>query len=323
MNSIPLILNLSLRIILLVTAVGMGIAFLFAGARMALAASLRPAVTITGDVLTVGDLFDGLDEKKASTVLGPAPQPGRDMTLNAQTLLRVALALDLPWRPSSAADQIVVSRSVTKIGEETVTSLIEEGLKAKGLSGNFNLVYSSGKPEMILPPSQPATAEIHSLRYDPQRGTFEAVLSAPSAATQIAALTVTGRVQRMVSMPVLKNTLRAGDIIGHSDIDWIEMEENGLAPDIIVNEDKLANMTPRRVIAAGRPIRAADLLPPQLVERGDTVTLVFADGPMLLTAQGKALQNGAKGDLIRVVNLASNRSIEGLVSADREITVTP
>jgi len=36
---------------------------------------------------------------------------------------------------------------------------------------------------------------------------------------------------------------------------------------------------------------------------------------------GKGLEHGSKGDLVRVVNNSSNRTIEALVTGEREVTV--
>jgi len=42
---------------------------------------------------------------------------------------------------------------------------------------------------------------------------------------------------------------------------------------------------------------------------------------MTLTAKGKALQDGALGDMVRVANTDSNKSLQGVVTAHREVTI--
>jgi flagella basal body P-ring formation protein FlgA len=42
---------------------------------------------------------------------------------------------------------------------------------------------------------------------------------------------------------------------------------------------------------------------------------------MRLTAQGRALQDGAKGEVVRVVNTKSNTTVSGVVVADGKVTV--
>ena len=105
---------LTLRIILFVLTVSAGIIALMVGSQAALAASLKDSAVVETDTLTLGDLFDGLDHNR-DYVLGAAPQPGQDMVLGARTLYRIAKAMNLPWRPSNAAEQITVRRTATVI----------------------------------------------------------------------------------------------------------------------------------------------------------------------------------------------------------------
>lgn len=320
--NIPRILDLYIRMIVLALSLTIGVAFLFIGARAALAASIKPVSVISGDTLRLGDVFDGLKEDKAAYILGPAPQPGQDMTLNASTLMRVALALDLPWKPASSADQVVIRRAAAIVPESDIRDTIRAALKDKGLQGDFNLLVSGTMPQIILPPDVSPSIEVADVKFDPSRDWFEISLAAPSTATPLNRASITGRVQRMVSVPVLKDTLRNGDIIGTNDIVWIDMEQKDLQADNILKEEDMTGLTPRRMAAAGKPLRANELQRPVLVGRGDFVTLVFKSGPMLLTAKGKAMQDGAQGDTIRFVNIASNRTLDGIVSGDHEITVS-
>jgi flagella basal body P-ring formation protein FlgA len=65
----------------------------------------------------------------------------------------------------------------------------------------------------------------------------------------------------------------------------------------------------------GSPVRPFDLIRPQWVHRGEPVTIAVRSGALSITAQGKSLVNGAKGDSVRVVNLATNRTLDAVVDA--------
>jgi len=322
MNSVSKIIDLYIRALILVLALTIGVAFIFVGARAALAASLKTVNVISGDSLTLGDVFDGLSNEQAAYILGPAPQPGQEMILNASTLMRVAVALDLEWRPATSADQIVIRRAASIVAESDIRDTIIKTLKEKGLSGKFNMTISGAPPQMILPPDQMPSVEVLSVKFDPGSDWFEVALVAPSAQTPIIRANVMGRIQRLASVPVLKSTLRNGDVINSSDITWIEIDEKNIQHNNILKEKSMIGLTPRRMAVAGKPLRDNDLERPQLVGRGDFVTLLFRSGPMLLSAKGKALQGGAEGDIIRFVNVTSNRTLDGIISGDHEVTVS-
>ena len=50
------------------------------------------------------------------------------------------------------------------------------------------------------------------------------------------------------------------------------------------------------------------------IERGEIVSLVFQSGALTLAARARAMEDGAEGDLIRFVNLQSNRTVEAVAA---------
>jgi flagella basal body P-ring formation protein FlgA len=69
----------------------------------------------------------------------------------------------------------------------------------------------------------------------------------------------------------------------------------------------------RRALPAGASVRASDIGPPTLVRRGEGVTLVMRSGRLTITAPGRALGDGAAGGAVRVVNLATDRTLDARV----------
>ena len=68
-----------------------------------------------------------------------------------------------------------------------------------------------------------------------------------------------------------------------------------------------------RRLRAGSPVRSGDLIRPQLVRRGEPVAITVRSQGLTISAQGKALSSGAQGELVRVINLATNRTLDGIV----------
>jgi flagella basal body P-ring formation protein FlgA len=314
------IFDAALRCAVLLIAVLTFVFLMAIAADAALAASLKTDVTLTGDNLTVGDIFDN-SGKNAAYVLGPAPQPGKEMVLNASTLTRIASALELQWQPAGPADQIVIRRAATLIPKTQIMDAIQGELRPKIVDEKFTLDTGSVNLDVTLPYDQPPTIDVSNVVYNQRTNRFEATITAPSAANPLKKFTVVGTVRPMISIPVLKSTLRNGDIIGSADIDMIDVYTNDIQSDTLLKEDQVIGMTPRRMSIAGKPIHVVDLQSPQLVNRGDNVTIVFKSGPLNLTTMGKALQNGSRGEQIHVVNNSSNRAVDAIVSGDHEVIV--
>ena len=86
---------------------------------------------------------------------------------------------------------------------------------------------------------------------------------------------------------------------------------------------ELIGMSPLRTLSADRPVKRSEIRRPVLVGKGSIVTMVFRSERMMLTAQGKALQNGSKGDNIRILNTKTHKVIDGTVLNSGTVTVSP
>lgn len=74
-------------------------------------------------------------------------------------------------------------------------------------------------------------------------------------------------------------------------------------------------------IYAGKPLHPGDLGPPTLVERNQTVTLVYLSGGLAISTEGRALARGSEGDEVRVMNLGSRNTVTGRIGPDGAVYV--
>lgn len=284
------------------------------------AIGLRENSIISDNTIKLGDVFYGL-ENDQDRVLGVAPAPGQEMVLNARTLLRIALAMDLPWRPTHSNETITLRRQATTITEDMIRESLREKFTQENVFGNYAINIPNEYKKITLPADQPATLEISNLSLDNDRKIYTAIVSAPSKDNPIQQFTIKGTIDPVIKMPVLLENVQNGRIITTHDITFIEINERDYSRDMIADIDVLQGMTARRMIPAGRPIRSSDLIAPQIVERGELVTLSLQSGILNLSTQAKALDNGAKGDIIRVVNTTSNQTLHALITGEKTVEI--
>ena len=60
---------------------------------------------------------------------------------------------------------------------------------------------------------------------------------------------------------------------------------------------------------------------PDLVQRNDTVTLVYEVPGVVLTIRGKAVEGGAEGDVINVLNEQSKRTLQGVIIGPGRVAI--
>lgn len=310
--------SITIRLTYMMLAVSLFCIGSFIGIQKAKAASLRSVSVVTGDTLKLGDIFDNVGHN-ADYVIGAAPQPGKDMTLNARTLYRIASAMDLSWRPTSTNDHIIIRRDATLISYNDIQNTLRSALKEKGVHGNFNLKLNSGKPSITLPKEMEENIEITAMSYDRGRDYFKATLVAPSKENPIKKIDVSGNIERLTTVPVLNVNLQNGDVISARDIEMVEIPQYEVQHNMIANKEDMIGMTPRRMAYAGKFLQNGSLIKPQLVTRGEQVNITYAEGALTLSAKGKALQSGAKGDIVRVTNATSARTVDAVVTGQNEV----
>ncbi len=284
------------------------------------ATSLKQHSIIKDSTITLGDIFYDLP-RDVDRVLGTAPRPGQEMVLDARTLLRIALALDLSWRPSGQSDHIVLRREASIVSYEQIADAIHTALYDKGVNGKYELEIPERYQQIILPADMPSQVEITRFTIDADRKKFQATMAAPSAKNPVQHIMISGKISPVIQVPVLVENLQNGYIITKNDIEYISIKEREYSKDMIVDADALVGMTARRIVLADRPVRKSDLIAPQVVERGSIVNMSLANSIMQITTQAKALQNGATGDIIRVVNTASNQTLQARVTGPNEVVV--
>lgn len=116
---------------------------------------------------------------------------------------------------------------------------------------------------------------------------------------------------------VAVKTIPARSLISAEDLTLVDAEIPGALTELgpaIGKETRVA-------VYAGRPLRAQDIQPLALIERNQIVSLTYQSGGLSIRAEGRALQRGAEGDWVRVMNLASKTTVSGRVAADGNILV--
>lgn len=118
---------------------------------------------------------------------------------------------------------------------------------------------------------------------------------------------------------VLAHPVERGTLLSASDLDTAELPESA-ARRALTRED-LLGMEATRNLRAGVALHMTDISAPRLVRRGEPVMLTVSSGAMTITAAGRALGDASKGESVRVVNLATNRTLDGIASATGEVAI--
>ncbi len=117
-----------------------------------------------------------------------------------------------------------------------------------------------------------------------------------------------------VAVPVAK-----GDILSEPMLTLAYQDQTLIRGDYLTDPTALIGVRSKRELKPGQPIRLTQVC---VVCKGDQVTLSAENSSMQIKTMARALQDGSFGDMIRLVNTRSGRTVQGQVSAVGSVIVT-
>ncbi|AJP72218.1 flagellar basal body P-ring formation chaperone FlgA [Sphingomonas hengshuiensis] len=118
---------------------------------------------------------------------------------------------------------------------------------------------------------------------------------------------------------VLDHAIAKGERIERGDF-AMEARPLAAARGALTIEDA-AGMEAVRNLSAGAIVRRGDVIRPQLVRRGEPVTIRIVQGRLSITASGRALGGGAEGEMVRVVVNATSRTLDAMVEGSGTVRI--
>ena len=268
--------------------------------------TLRKMVDVTGEVIYLSDLFMNVDHELVNRVIAYAPEPGRQATFGAQWLQRVAQYYRLDWRPQTPRTQSVISRESIVIEREQIEETIMTYLINQGADPEMDAELANKSIRLFLPVTEIPDIAIDEMTFDKQTRRFSAIISAPANSPAAKRFRLSGRIYRMTDVPVLARQVSSDEVISSDDIEWKRLRSDKLSTETALELNDLIGKSPKRGLRPGYPVRLSEVAAPIVVAKKSLVTIIFHHPFMTLTAKGRALQQGAVGDVIRITNVQSN-----------------
>ena len=278
---------------------------------------------VEGSVITLGEIatLDGLAPEQQAQVsaftLGPAAAPSRHRVFSGQALRKQLAALG-PDLVLDIPDQVRVHTAYREIHPEYLRERLKQALRIRMHWPESAVRFSNWRlPERFAVPMRAQRLVVHFRPAEDFLGRVTAQLELLDASDPKAP-----RVRRAASVevdvraPVVVTTrrLRRGESLGSDAIRLEEREFRLLSRDVITDLPQALGGRLKRSIGEGTPLLFRHLESEPLVRRGDIV-VVHAGGPGLdVRVEGRALEHGAHGQVIRVENPISRRKFQAEVT---------
>ena len=132
---------------------------------------------------------------------------------------------------------------------------------------------------------------------------------------------VPARVVVYQSVVVAARPLQRGSVLAEGDVLLAEQDTSSLPYGYLLNADNAVGSRLRRDVLAGKPVLPAMLETPEMIKRGQQVTLEARSGAMVVRMAGLAKSDGVMGQVIPVENIRTHRVVHAVVRSGRTVEV--
>jgi len=284
---------------------------------------LREKVIVTADVVRIGDVVDNAGTA-ARIAIYRSPDLGTTGTLPAAQVVATLRAHQVIGVDTKDIKEVTVTRLARTVQAREIELAVAQALEHRGGLGdaaNISLTFERELQDLHLDAANTGAIQSGSARYEPRNNRFDVTLEiANEASAQPTKLRFTGTAIETVMAAVLTRDVERTEVLKASDI-VVERRPRAEVGNDAAVRDQAVGMQMRHPMRAGRPLRVADLVRPDLVQRDQTVTVIYQTAGIYLTTRGKALDSGTEGDVVSVVNAQSKRTVTGVVSGRGQVTI--
>ncbi len=285
----------------------------------ATAASLRTQVTLTAPVVRLSDLFEDADD--AARILGAGPAPGARVVVEARQLAAIARQFGVDWRPASGTERVVIDRPGRMLPREEVIAALRGALQGLGAESDAVIELPSYAAP-LMPPDGKAQISVEQIDQD-GTGRFTAQLAIIAEGAELQRMRLSGTVVQTIELPVPDHKLAAGTVIRPGDLRLARIRTTAIRGEPVHTIEQAVGQSVRVAAMPGQPLVLTDLVRPVMVAKGAMVVMRLSAPGIQLLGQGRALEQGAFGERILVLNPGSKAIVEAEVIGHDRVSVAP
>jgi flagellar basal body P-ring formation protein FlgA len=284
---------------------------------------LKEVVTVNSDVVRIGDLVENAGAA-ADIPVFRAPDLGHTGLVPVSRIAEALRPYDLAGMDTGGLIEVVVTRPGRIVTGKEIAGRIAQAFAGQfgfGEAQDLSVILDRDIRTLQIELAGGTELIIVRLHADPRTGRFDATFEMPGSSTaRRRPLRLTGTLVETVEVATLTRAVRPGDVIKASDVQMDRRPKAEIGNDAM-GLDRAIGLAAKNALRSGHALRATDLIKPQAVQRNEPVTIIFEVPGILLTVRGKALEAGAVGEVINVLNTQSNRTVQATIAGPGRVVI--
>jgi flagella basal body P-ring formation protein FlgA len=132
---------------------------------------------------------------------------------------------------------------------------------------------------------------------------------------------VYAKLQTFDDIVVAAKMLQKGQKFTEADLSLETIETTTLKRDYFTSLEELLDLQTKQLISKDKPIYTSMVELPDIIHRGDVIKIVVKLKNMEVTATGKALQDGKRGEMIKVQNQSTGKKLTAEILNNKTVLV--
>jgi flagellar basal body P-ring formation protein FlgA len=284
--------------------------------------ALKASVTVTSDVVHIGDLVENAGPV-ADVAIFRAPDLGTTGAVATDRIVDAIRPHQLIGIDTRGIAEVIVTRASRAISAQEISASIARALAGQygfGTAHNIMVNFDRDVRTLQVEPDVLGALQVAALSYDPHTTRFDVTFDLPSSVElRRQSAHYSGTALATVDAVAVERTIEHGEVLKASDLTIVRRPKaEGTA---LSDLNAVVGLAARHQLHPGQPLSTADVMKPEIVLRNDTVTIVYQVPGVTLTLRGQAQDNGALGDTIGVINVDSKRVVQAVISGPDRVTV--
>jgi len=279
------------------------------------------------DIASIKSANESLQEEAGKVQICRAAEPGFSKTLHVGYIKSRVRQQGIPdehitW---SGAQQVVVETKATRLTTQKILSHAKVFLTSWintrcSISGSSVHIQPVNEIRPVTLPYGEVTVEIQPASPNSIGGTVPLSFAISVDGRECEKRVILFKVDILKEVVIAAQTLDKHKAIEAEDL-RIALKDISGDLDVFFQKDELTGKRSRRPIPEGTIITGNMVEAMPIVFQGDVVTIVIESPAFRITAQGKAKEDGAPGQIIRVANISSMKEIPAQVLGEKLVKV--
>ncbi len=285
---------------------------------------LRSEVRTLSEIVTVGDFYSNAGSI-ADVPLFRSPDLGTSGDVPAKVVAKRAEAAGLIGAGTDGLYKVTVHRQAETYDADALKIMARNALAGQDASltpRDIEITNFQSPSSVQADPGAEAPVRIERILWSRTNGRFSIQLNV-TGQRGIRSYKVMGLAREMVEVAALLQPLRRGAILKPEDITTVRLPRNSVPARALHDVSDIVGLSARNHLRAKSPLTRNDFERPTIIPRGEKVTITYQLPGMKLTTRGQAMDNGAKGDVIDIMNLQSRQIVTGTVVARGQVRIEP